>query len=93
MQETEETQVPSLGWENPLKKEMATHSSIHAWRIPWTEEPSRSNGLATKPHQVNSGIFILILAKSVRAIISHLVTHTIFLRLFLALEVLNKCKS
>ena len=34
-----ETQVQSLGWEDPLEKEMATHSSILAWRIPWTEEP------------------------------------------------------
>ena len=32
-------QVRSLGWEDPLEKEMATHSSILAWRIPWTEEP------------------------------------------------------
>ena len=31
--------VPSLGWEDPLEKEMATHSSILAWRIPWTQEP------------------------------------------------------
>ena len=35
----QETQVQSLGWEDPLEKEMATHSSIFAWRIPWTEEP------------------------------------------------------
>ena len=34
----QETRVRSLGWEDPLKKEMATHSSILAWRIPWTEE-------------------------------------------------------
>ena len=34
-----ETQVRSLGWEDPLEKEMATHSSILAWRIPRTEEP------------------------------------------------------
>ena len=34
-----ETQVRSLGWEDPLEKEMATHSSIIAWKIPWTEEP------------------------------------------------------
>ena len=34
-----ETQVQSLGQEDPLEKEMATHSSILAWRIPWTEEP------------------------------------------------------
>ena len=35
----QETWVQSLGWEDPLEKEMATHSSIVAWRIPWTEEP------------------------------------------------------
>ena len=34
-----ETWVRSLGWEDPLEEEMATHSSILAWRIPWTEEP------------------------------------------------------
>ena len=37
--EMQETWVQSLGWKDPLKKEMATHSSILAWRIPWTEEP------------------------------------------------------
>ena len=36
-----ETQVQSLGWEDPLEKERATHSSIPAWRIPWTEELGR----------------------------------------------------
>ena len=35
----QETQVQSLGWEDPLEKEMATCSSVLAWRIPWTEEP------------------------------------------------------
>ena len=40
-----ETWVPSLGWEDPLEEGMATHSSILAWRIPWTEEPS---GLQTR---------------------------------------------
>ena len=35
----QETQVQSLGQEDPLEEEMATHSSILAWRIPWTEEP------------------------------------------------------
>ena len=35
----QETRIRSLGWEDPLEKEMATHSSILAWRIPWTEEP------------------------------------------------------
>ena len=37
----QETQVRSLGWEDPLEKEMATHSNILAWRIPWSEEPDR----------------------------------------------------
>ena len=35
----QETQVRSLDWEDPLEKEMVTHSSVLAWRIPWTEEP------------------------------------------------------
>ena len=35
----QETQARSLGWEDPLEEEMSTHSSILAWRIPWTEEP------------------------------------------------------
>ena len=39
MQETQETQVQSLGWEDSLEEGMATHSSIVAWEIPWTEEP------------------------------------------------------
>ena len=37
----QETQVPSLGWEDPLEKQMATQYSILAWKIPWTEEPGR----------------------------------------------------
>ena len=39
MQESQETRVRSLGWEDHLEEEMATHSSVLAWRIPWTEEP------------------------------------------------------
>ena len=52
LQETEETWVPSLGWEDPLEKGMATHSSIPAWRIPWTEKP----GGATVHEIANSQI-------------------------------------
>ena len=37
----QESQVPSLGWEDSLEKGMASHSSILAWKIPWTEEPDR----------------------------------------------------
>ena len=39
MQKTQEMKVQALGWEDPLKQEMATDSSIPAWKIPWTEEP------------------------------------------------------
>ena len=48
----QETQVQCLGRENPLDKEMATHSSILAWRIPWTEEPGglQSLGLQRVGH-------------------------------------------
>ena len=41
MQETQEMRVPSLGWEDALEEEMATHPSILAWKIPQTEEPGR----------------------------------------------------
>ena len=48
----QETRVQSLGWEDPLEKEMATNSSILAWKIPWTEEPGRlqSEGSQTVGH-------------------------------------------
>ena len=39
MQEKQDMQVLSLGWEDPLEEGMAAHSNILAWRIPWTEEP------------------------------------------------------
>ena len=39
--EIQETQVQSLGWKYPLEKGMAAHSTILAWRIPWTKEPGR----------------------------------------------------
>ena len=41
----QETQVQSLGWEDPLEKGMATHSITLAWKIPWTEEPSRQQSM------------------------------------------------
>ena len=41
-----ETQVQSLGWEGLLEREMATHSSILAWKIPWMEEPGRLQSMA-----------------------------------------------
>ena len=60
----QETRVQSLGQEDPLEKEMATHSSILAWRIPWTEEPGGlqttgwlivGHDLVTKQQQRQSG--------------------------------------
>ena len=61
----QETQVQPLGWEDPLEEKMATHSSIHAWRIPWIEEPlffSRSKPFLEKfpaPHSCLSVNFSL----------------------------------
>ena len=44
----QETRVQSLGQEDPLEKEMATHSSIVAWKIPWTEEPGRLQSVGSQ---------------------------------------------
>ena len=44
----QETWVQSLGWEDPLEKEMATQSSILAWNIPWTEEPGRLQSMGLR---------------------------------------------
>ena len=41
----QETWVQSLGWEDPLEKEMATHSGTLAWKIPWAEEPGRLHSI------------------------------------------------
>ena len=41
----QETGVPFPGWKDPLEKGMAAHSSILAWRIPWTEEPGRAHSM------------------------------------------------
>ena len=43
----QETRVQSLGWEDLLEKEMATHSSILAWKIPWTVEPGRLQSMGS----------------------------------------------
>ena len=44
----QKTRVRSLGWEDPLEKEMATHSSILAWKISWTEEPGGSQSMGSQ---------------------------------------------
>ena len=48
MQDSQETRVQSLGQEDPLKEEMATHFSILAWKIPWTEEPGGLQSMGCK---------------------------------------------
>ena len=44
----QDTWIRSLGWENPLEEGMATHSSMPAWRIPWTEEPGRLQSVGSQ---------------------------------------------
>ena len=44
----QETRVPSLGWEDPLEKRMATHSGVLPWRIPWPEEPGGLHSMGSQ---------------------------------------------
>ena len=55
MQELQEMQVLSLGWEDPLEEGMAIHSSILAWRIPWTEESGRLKSVGSQRVRRNWG--------------------------------------
>ena len=52
MQETQETWVQSLGWEDPQEKEMTTHFSILAWEISWTDEPGRLQSMESQKSQI-----------------------------------------
>ena len=47
-EESQESQVQSLGWEDPLEEGMTTYSSILAWRIPWTEEPGELQSMGSQ---------------------------------------------
>ena len=51
------TWVQSLGWEDPLEKETATHSSTLAWKMPWTEEPGRLHGVTKSRTQLSDFTF------------------------------------
>ena len=55
---TQETRVRSLGLEDPLEKEMSTHSSILAWKIPWMEEPGRLQSTGLQRVKGRGKIFI-----------------------------------
>ena len=67
MQEMEEMLIPSLGCEDPLEEGTATHSSILAWRIPWTEEPGRlqsmdsQSGNTTERQSMHNSILVLLM--------------------------------
>ena len=54
MQETQETRVQSLGQEDPLEEGMATHSSVLAWKIPWTEEPGGLQSMGSQESDVTN---------------------------------------
>ena len=67
----QETWVWSLGWEDPLEKEMATHSSVLAWETPWTEEPSRPESMGSQKSQTqisDDNMAKIILQKSSKII-------------------------
>ena len=55
MQETQESWVQLLGWDDPLEEDMATHSSVLACRIPWTEEPGRPQSIGCKELDTTDG--------------------------------------
>ena len=57
------TQVRSLGWEDPLEKELATHSSTLAWRIPWMEEPGRYSPCGCKESDTTDGLHFHFMAE------------------------------
>ena len=51
-------QIRSLGWDDPLEKAMATHPSTLAWKIPWTEEPSRLQSMGSQIYVLRSRLYI-----------------------------------
>ena len=62
-----ETQVQSMGWEDLLEKEMATHSSILAWKIPWMEEPGRLQSMGSQKSRTRlSDLTFTFIIKQIR---------------------------
>ena len=60
MQESQQTQIRSLGREDPQEEEMTTHSSILAWKIPWTEEPARLQSMEHKKSDMAEQLNIIL---------------------------------
>ena len=69
MQETLEMRVRSLGWEDPLEEEIAIHSRILAWKIPWTEEPGRLQSSGCKELDVTKHVCVRVHTHTVVATI------------------------
>ena len=63
-----ETRVRSLGWEDPLEKEMATHSSTLAWKIPWTKKPGKLQSIGVAKSQTRLSDFSFTLPTKVRLV-------------------------
>ena len=89
----QETQDQPLGWEDPLKKGMATHSNILAWRIPWTKEPGRPQSMGSKRVRHNGATKRRVTCTASRVEHAHPLgptnstgRHTIYLRGALALN-------
>ena len=61
----QETQVRSLGWEDPQEKEMATHSSILAWKTSWTEEPGGLQSMGRKESGMTERLTLTLIPKHV----------------------------
>ena len=67
-----ETRIRSLGWADPLEKKMATHSTILAWRIPWTEELGRLQSTRSQSQtQLSDNYFTLIIPHLVQCYAAH----------------------
>ena len=64
-----ETRVLSLGWEDPLQKEMAIHSRTIAWKIPWTEEPGRLQSMGHKESDTTERLHFHLLSRVISIIL------------------------
>ena len=84
----QETRVQFLGWEDPLEEEMATHSSILAWEIPWTEEPGGLQFVGSQRvgHNWATDTFIFSFAKNVVEILPYLFSFLKNFYLFLIIK-------
>ena len=76
MQKTQETQVRTLGQEDPLEKEMTAHSSILAWRIPWTEEPGGLQSIGSQREDTTERLSTEARARTHTHTQTHTHTHT-----------------